>query len=51
MITEYPVVSEPDDYVPSGALIDGAVYPLAGQPPAAKSHGWGYMGWLLFRNR
>jgi hypothetical protein len=39
MITEYPVVSDPDDYAPSGVLIDG-------EPPVAKSRGWGNLaGW------
>jgi hypothetical protein len=32
--------------VPSGVVIDGAVYPLAGQPPLAQSNGWGDMSWL-----
>jgi hypothetical protein len=31
---------------PAGIVIDGAVYPLDGQPPVAASHGWGDMGWL-----
>lgn len=31
---------------PSGAVIDGAAYQLEGEPPAAVSQGWGYMGWL-----
>jgi hypothetical protein len=51
MISEYPLVSVPGDYTPSGVLIDGAVYSLAGQPPAAKSKGWGNMSWILFQNR
>jgi hypothetical protein len=48
MTKEYPLVPSPDDYLPSGVLIDGAVYSLAGQPAAAKSRGWGNMGWLLW---
>ena len=47
MINEYPVVPEVDDYMPSGALIDGAIYSLAGQPPMAKSHGWGNLAWMV----
>jgi hypothetical protein len=46
---EYALSPDPDDYTPSGVLIDGAIYSLAGQPPAAKSRGWGYMGWLFWR--
>ena len=38
---------ENGDHLPSGISVDGVVYPLAGQPPVARSHGWGYMGWLL----
>jgi hypothetical protein len=45
---EYPLVPNPDDYLPAGVAIDGAVYSLAGQSPAARSKGWGYMGWLLW---
>jgi hypothetical protein len=51
MTKEYPLVPSPDDYLPSGIAIDGAVYSLAGQPPAAKSRGWGNMGWIFFQNR
>jgi len=45
------VYHEPDDYLPSGVVIDGAVYQLEGQPPVATSKGWGDMSWLarLFR--
>jgi len=32
--------------VTSGVVIDGGVYPLAGQPPPAQSHGWGDLSWL-----
>jgi hypothetical protein len=31
---------------PSGIIIDGAVYQLAGQPPVARSHGWGNLSFL-----
>jgi hypothetical protein len=48
MISEQLVISEPEDYAPSGILIDGSVYTLAGQPVIAKSHGWGNMSWLFF---
>jgi hypothetical protein len=51
MIASYPVVPQPEDYAPSGVLIDGAVYPLAGQPPVATSKGWGNMSWLFFWRR
>lgn len=47
MITTYPVVVQPQDYSPSGVVIDGAVYVLAGQPPVATSKGWGNMSWLV----
>jgi hypothetical protein len=30
----------------AGVVIDGAVYPVAGEPPRAVSHGWGDMSWL-----
>jgi len=33
---------------PSGVVIDGAVYPLQGQPPVAVSQGWGNLSFLLF---
>ena len=32
--------------LPSGVLIDGGVYPLAGQPPLATSNGWGNLSWM-----
>jgi hypothetical protein len=25
----------------AGVLIDGVIYPLQGEPPVAKTHGWG----------
>lgn len=31
---------------PQGALIDGAVYPLDGQPPIAQGGNWGDMSWM-----
>jgi hypothetical protein len=34
---------------PSGVVIGGAAYQLPGQPPVARSHGWGNMSWLAFR--
>jgi hypothetical protein len=34
---------------PSGIVIDGAVYPLEGQPPIAVSHGWGDLTWLRWK--
>ncbi len=34
------------DSSPGGVVIDNAVYPLAGEPPVATSHGWGNMSWL-----
>ena len=30
---------------PSGIFIDGAWYPLDGQPPPARVGSWGDMGW------
>jgi hypothetical protein len=48
MIRSYPVVPTPEDYTPSGVIIDGAVYQLAGQPPVATSKGWGNMSWLFW---
>ena len=42
-----PVNPEPS--VPSGVVIDGAVYPLEGQPPIAVSHGWGDLSFLFWR--
>ena len=38
---------ENGDHLPSGVMIDGAAYTLADQPSTAKSHGWGYIGWML----
>jgi hypothetical protein len=32
--------------IPSGVLIDGAIYALQGQPPVAVSHGWGNLSFL-----
>jgi hypothetical protein len=29
----------------AGVVVDEAVYPLAGEPPIAVSHGWGDMRW------
>jgi hypothetical protein len=29
-----------------GVVIDGVVYPLAGEPPIAVTHGWGDLTWL-----
>jgi hypothetical protein len=29
----------------AGVVVDGAVYPLAGEPPIAQSRGWGDMSW------
>lgn len=34
-----------DPRLPYGIMIDGAIYPLGGQPPLAVSHGWGDMSW------
>jgi hypothetical protein len=51
MITTYPVDPQPDDYAPSGVMIDGVVYQLGGQPPLAVSHGWGNLSWLFSRFR
>jgi hypothetical protein len=31
---------------PTGIVVDGVVYPLAGQPPVAVSHGWGNLAFL-----
>jgi hypothetical protein len=31
---------------PSGLRLDGAVYGLDGQPPAARGGQWGFMGWI-----
>ncbi len=33
-----------------GIVVDGAVYPLDGQPPAAVTHGWGNLA-FMFQNR
>jgi hypothetical protein len=30
----------------AGVVIDGAIYPLQGEPPRAVSHGWGDLRWL-----
>lgn len=51
MIAEYPICPQPEDYLPSGTVIDGAVYQLGGQPPVATSKGWGNMSWLFWRRR
>jgi hypothetical protein len=32
--------------VKAGIVIDGVVYPLAGEPPIAVTHGWGDLTWL-----
>jgi hypothetical protein len=36
---------------PSGVVIDGAVYPVAGEPPVATSKGWGDMSWWYWSRR
>jgi hypothetical protein len=41
------LVSPPS--TPAGVVIDGAVYALEGEPPAATSKGWGDLGWLMWR--
>jgi hypothetical protein len=33
---DYSLSFQPDDYGPSGIMIDGANYQLGGQPPPAK---------------
>ncbi len=30
----------------AGHVIDGVPYPLQGEPPVARSNGWGDMSWL-----
>jgi hypothetical protein len=35
----------------TGVVIDGAAYPLAGEPPRAVSRGWGDMSWLYWPRR
>jgi hypothetical protein len=37
----------------TGVLLDGGVYPLDGQPPTARTNGWGDLSWRLspFYNR
>jgi hypothetical protein len=35
----------------AGVVIDGAVYPLAGEPPVAVTHGWGDLRWLYWPRR
>jgi hypothetical protein len=37
--------------VPEGIVIDGAVYALDGQPPVARTDGWGSLSWLWQRRR
>jgi hypothetical protein len=34
------------DGIPSGIIIDGAAYPLGGQPAVAKTKGWGNLSFL-----
>ncbi len=34
------------DGIPSGVIIDDAVYPLGGQPPVAKTKGWGNLSFM-----
>ena len=34
------------DGLPSGHWCDGAVYELDGQPPVAKTKGWGDLSWM-----
>jgi hypothetical protein len=34
-----------------GVVVDGAVYPLAGEPPRAVSHGWGDLSWMYWSRR
>lgn len=41
---EIPAVPRPSST--GGVVLDGAVYPLAGEPPVASSRGWGDMSWL-----
>lgn len=48
---EYPVMSRWQDNVPSGVVIDGAVYPLDGQPPKANQGSWGDIGWARWLKR
>jgi hypothetical protein len=36
---------ENGDHLPSGITVDGIIYALEGQPPAARSHGWGNVSW------
>jgi len=36
---------------PSGIVVDGVGYQLAGQPPMAQAGSWGDLGWLLWGRR
>ena len=45
MIVIYPVDPQPGYFTASGIVIDGTHYALAGQPPIARSKGWGNMAW------
>jgi hypothetical protein len=36
---------------PTGVVIDGVAFPLAGQPPVAVSRGWGNLSFLFFGRR
>ena len=33
----------------TGVVVDGVLYPLAGQPPVAVSRGWGDLSFLRWR--
>jgi hypothetical protein len=35
----------------SGVLVDGAVYPLEGEPPPARMGSWGDMSWWYWKHR
>jgi hypothetical protein len=48
-VRETFICPENGDHIPSGIVVDGAVYPLEGQPPVARSHGWGDLSWLRWR--
>ena len=46
-VRERFMTPENAEHIPSGIVVDGAVYPLEGQPPVATTHGWGNLSWLL----
>lgn len=50
-VTDAHLGRERYDYAPDGIWVDGIHFGLDGQPPVAKSHGWGDLSWLRGRQR